>query len=133
MDLSSKKLMLVQSKTGEMVEIPKLTPKEAYRTLRAWIAAVGNQQKQLKALQEKVALWLDCIEKSSLSSHDKQITYSAFLQPHIIYLLGCTTIDGKALKQLFRPVLDMILHTLGLNNHFPLSLVHAGNESWTGH
>ena len=63
MESTSKKLMLVQSKTGEMVEIPKLTPNEAYCTLGAWIAADGNQQKQLEVLQEKMALWLDCTEK----------------------------------------------------------------------
>ena len=30
---------------------------------------------------------------------------------------------------LYRPVLDTLLHTLGLNKHFPLALVHAGPGS----
>ena len=54
---SIKKLLLQQSKTGEEVEIPRLNPSSAYRTLGAWIAADGNQQPQLEVLQERVATW----------------------------------------------------------------------------
>ena len=46
------RLMLVQSKRGEEVDIPRLDPSDAYRTLRAWIAADGSQQKQLEVLSE---------------------------------------------------------------------------------
>ena len=48
-----------------------------------------------------------------------------------MYPLGCTTLTRKELKKLFRPVLDTILHSLGLNKHFPLSLTHAG-PTWLG-
>ena len=41
------RLMLVQSKTGEEVEISRLDPGEAYRTLGAWISADGIQRQQL--------------------------------------------------------------------------------------
>ena len=54
---SIKKLLLQQSKTGEEVEIPRLNPPNAYRTLGAWIAADGNQQRQLEVLQERVVPW----------------------------------------------------------------------------
>ena len=37
--------------------------------------------------------------------------------------------DCLNLKRLFRPVLDVILHTLGLNKRFPLALVHSGPEA----
>ena len=50
------KLRLVQSKTGQEVEIPRLQPGEAYRTLGAWVAADGSQDKQLEILAEKVTV-----------------------------------------------------------------------------
>ena len=48
------------------------------------------------------------------------------LRPQIAYLIGCTTIAVKDLMRLFRPVLNVILHTLGLNRNFPLTGIHAG-------
>ena len=36
------RLRLVQSETGEEVEIPRLAPDEAYRTLGAWIAVTSH-------------------------------------------------------------------------------------------
>ena len=61
---SNEKLMLMQSETGKVVKTPRLPPEDAYRTHGAWIAADGNQQKQLEVLKEKVTLWVDCIEKN---------------------------------------------------------------------
>ena len=49
-------LLLVQSETGKEVEILRLNPSEAYRTLGAWIAADGCQRKQLEVLLEKVSV-----------------------------------------------------------------------------
>ena len=123
------KLLLVQSETREEVEIPMLEPGEAYRTLGAWIAANGSQCKQLEVLAEKFSLWVNSVTRSSLSLQDKQIAYSAFLKPQIVYPLGCASITTKDLKRLFRPVLDVILHRLGLNKHFLLALMHAGPDN----
>ena len=50
-DNSLKKLVIEQSETGENVIIPRLNPTHGYRTLRIWIAADGNQSKQLAKLQ----------------------------------------------------------------------------------
>ena len=118
------KLRLVQSETGEVVDISRLEPDEAYRTLGAWIAANGGQKKQLKVLAAKVDLWIHCITNSSLSRQDKQITYTAFLKPQIVYPLGCASIEPRDLKRLYRPVSDVLLHTLGLNKHFPQRAKH---------
>ena len=80
-------------------------------------------------LSEKVALWINSILHSSLNSQDKQIANAAFMKPQIVYPIGCASIATRDLKRLFHPVMDVILHTLGLNKHFPLALVHAGPES----
>ena len=90
-----------------------------------------DQKKQLEVLQDKVNMWLDCIGKRTLNSQDKQLAYSYFLRPQILYPLGCTPIRRQELKRLFRPVLDQLLHSLGLNRHFPLAMVHAGSD-WLG-
>ena len=105
------KLRLVQSETGEEVGIPRLQPGEAYRTLGAWVAADGSQDKQLEILAAKVTVWVNNITRSSLSSQDKQIMHSAFLKLQILYPIGCASIKHKDLKKLFCPVLDVILHT----------------------
>ena len=60
---------------------------------------------------------------------DKQIAYTAFLKPQIVYPLGCASIKHRDLKRLFRLVLDVLLHTLGLNKRFPLALVHTSPGS----
>ena len=78
-----------------------------------------------------MAVWLDNIALSLLSDQDKFLAYMSFLRPQLVYLLGCSTIDHKKLKNLFRPVLDQIMHTLGLNKNFLLALVHASLE-WMG-
>ena len=120
------RLRLVQSETGEEVEIRRLRPDEAYCTLRAWIAANGGQEKQLEVLNAMVTVWVNSISRSSLNARDKQLAYMAFLKPQVLYPIGCASVEYHDLKRLFRPVLDVILHTLGLNKHFPLALVHSG-------
>ena len=130
-DNSPEKLIIDQSETGKYVIIPHLNPTHGYRTLGIWIAANGNQHKQLAKLQTGVDLWLDRIGKSSLSDQDKNPAYTSFLRPQFLYPLGCTTIVYKKLKKLFCPVLDQIMHTMGLNEHFPLMMVHAG-PAWLG-
>ena len=95
-----------------MVEIPRLDPSTAYRTLGAWIAADRNQRRQLEVLREHAAVWTEAINRSSLSSRDKKIAYTGFLRPQLLYPLVCTTIAEIDLKHLFRPVLDVILHTI---------------------
>ena len=76
---ASARLLLVQSKTGEEIEIPRLNPSDAYRTLGAWISADGCQRKQLEVLQEKVSVWINSILNRSLNTQDRQLAYSAFL------------------------------------------------------
>ena len=66
------------------------------------------------------------IRQSNLNSLDKQVAYNMFLRPQITYPLECTTLEVKKLKQLFRPVLTVILHSLGMARNFPLAVVHAG-------
>ena len=44
------KLLLQQSETSEVVDMLRLDPTTAYRTLGAWIAADGNQRSQLEVL-----------------------------------------------------------------------------------
>ena len=119
-------LRLVQSETGEEVEIPRLRHDEAYRTLGAWIAASGDQEKQLEVLRTKVTEWVTRVEGSSLGAHDCQLAYSAFLRRQLLYPLGCACLQRTDLRRLFRPVKDVLLHTLGLNKKFPLALVHSG-------
>lgn len=125
---STHKLRLVQSETGGEVDICRLEPSEAYRTLGAWIAADGQQNKQMEVFAATVAVWINGITRSSLTTKEKQVAYSAFLKPQITYPIGCASIEQTELKRVFRPVLDIILHTLGLNKHFPLALVHAGPD-----
>ena len=74
-------------------------------------------EKQLEVLSEKVTQWINSIMRSLLSSKDKQIAYTAFLKPQIVYPIGCASIAAKDLKRLFWPVMDVILHTLGLNRN----------------
>ena len=99
--------------------------------LGIWIAADGNQHRKLEILQLGVDLWLDSISKCYLNDQDKQLAYASFLHLQLVYPLGCTSIGHKDMKQLFRPVLDQILHTLGLNKHFLLVMVHSGPD-WPG-
>ena len=110
------KILLKQSKTGAEVDIPRLNPSGAYRTLTAWITEDGNQQQQLEVLRKHV--WKEAIGCSLLTTEEKQIAYLAFLRPQLAYPLGCTTIANTNLKRLFRLVLGTFLHTLGLNKNF---------------
>ena len=91
-----------------------------------WITADRNKVYQLEVLQIHSTIWAKAVEHSSLTKKEKQIAYSAFLRPQIAYPLGCTTIEDIELKRLFRPVLDILLHMLGFNKHFPLAMIHAG-------
>ena len=73
-------------------------------------------------------MWINSISNSSLNPQDRQLAYTAFLKSQIGYPIGCASIENRSLKRLFRPVMDIILHTLGLNKNFPLALAHAGPE-----
>ena len=78
-----------------------------------------------------VNLWLDRTSKSSLKNQDQHLVYTSLLRPQLLYPLGCTSIEFKKLKKSFWPVLDQLLHMLGINKHFHLAMVHAGPE-WLG-
>ena len=59
--LSTTKLLLKQSENGDLVEIPRLNPASAYRTLGVWIAANESQQRQLEVLQKYIDVWKKAI------------------------------------------------------------------------
>ena len=52
-----------------------------------------------------------------------------FLGPQLAYPIGCTIIEAKDLRQIFGPVLNVILHTMGLNHNFPLSVLHTSIDN----
>ena len=85
--------------------------------------------RQLEVLSENAELQKDSIACSSLNGIDRQLAYSEFLQPQLVYPFGCTTLEAADLKRLFHLVLGIILHLLGLNKNFPLLIVHAGLAS----
>ena len=88
------------------------------------VAADGNQWKQLEILQTHVDKWIEWWAKALY----KQLLYSAFLCPQLVYSMGCATIKHKQTKQLFGPVIDALLHSLGLNKKFPLAMVYSGPD-----
>ena len=123
------KLILTQSKTGCTINILCLTLSQSYRTLGAWVAADGNQRKQYEILQSYLDRQIEAAKDSSFQEHNKQLAYSSFLSPQIVYPMGCTTLDYLQLKILFWPVLDALLLRLGLNKKLPLAMVHFGPYS----
>ena len=68
------------------------------------------------------------VPKSNLIPYEKQIAYTMFLRPQIAYPFPCLKLSKPQLKQMFRPVLDEILHTLNLSKKFPLDVVHGGSD-----
>ena len=51
-----------------------------------------------------------------------------FLRPQLAYPIGYTTLEKEESRKLFRPVLNVILHSLGVNQNFPLALVHGRSD-----
>ena len=64
------------------------------------------------------------MNSSTLSDLDKQNAYKVFLLPKIRYPLPCTLLTKKELTQIHRPALTVVLKALGLNNIFPLAIIH---------
>ena len=79
-------------------------------------------------MQKQIKSWISTVPQSTLTSYEKQLAYKMFLRPQLVYPLPCTTFNRKDIEKLFRPVLDEILHTLGINKHFPLDVVHGDSK-----
>ena len=121
-------LPVTQTTNGEVTMIAQLHPNTSYKTLGIWVAADGNEAKQIEILRGKINHWTKLVDHSHLNAYEKQIAYLQFLKPQIGYPLPCLKIPHKTLKKIFRPVLTNILHSLNLNKNFPLDIVHASNK-----
>ena len=51
---------------------------------------------------------------------------------HVLDVVGekakAAMVDKDKLRKIFRPILDIIMNSVGLNKNFPLDLVHAGRD-----
>ena len=74
-EATPEKLVLQQSGIDVSITISRLIPTTSYRTLDIWIAAEGNQRKQLPVSQGKVDTWINAIKTRSLNAQDKRLTY----------------------------------------------------------
>ena len=82
----------------------------------------------MKILNKKVKEWNRHVNNSALMAQEIQLAYNSFLKPQIGYPLPCVKISKEKLRKIFRPALNTLLHTINLNEHFPLALVHRGAD-----
>ena len=125
---SPHKLEVRDSVTEEVHTISQLHPSTGYRTLGVHIAADGNEKTQKKVLHKKVKEWTRHVNNSALTANEIQLAYSSCLKPQISYPFPCVKISKEELRKIFRPALNTLLHTINLNEHFPLALVHGSAD-----
>ena len=127
-DSSPNKINIHQTASNTITTIPQLHPSTGYRTLGIWIAADGNELKQIAILRDKVREWTHLVQHCSLTAKEKQMAYFRFLKPQLGYPLPCLKIPRKVLRSLHRPALTLIMHTLHLNRNFPQELIYGSSR-----
>jgi hypothetical protein len=99
---------------------------DAQRTLGSHIAPDGSFVQQFEVLQGKLSDWQQCLRNlKSTNFQTKWLSFRTVFLKKILYpLIGhnCTSHDLHSIQQ---TVDKEVLHVLGLNEHFPRTVLHA--------
>jgi hypothetical protein len=98
--------------------VPRIAPKEAVRTLGAYITT-----KQMKVLRSYSEEYYAAVSISTLSPLQAYCSYTMYLRPRLGYPLPCSSLTQAQCRSVQAPALAALLPKLHLNRHTPHAIV----------
>jgi hypothetical protein len=122
---SNHNIKIISPKNRQWQYVKQLNPTDARRTLGAILAPDGSSSGQLKHTLLKVKEFYTKFKLASLTNKAKWIAYISVLLPEILYLVMATLYTEADIRPLHSIMDQLACHALGLNKHFPRSILHG--------
>ena len=109
----------------ERIELKKLLPGEARRTLGIWQACDGNQSKQEEILIESIERYGRQIKRSGLSRREKEIALKSTITRTIAYGAQATTLNMQQSERVSKALRKAVIQGLGLAKSTSTAIIHG--------
>ena len=119
------KVMIQDELSKEKIELKKLQPWEARRTLGIWQACDGNQRKQTEVLIENINKYGDQIKKSGLSTREKEIALRTTITRTIAYGAQATTLNAEQAEEVNKALRKATIQGLGIARSTAAAIIHG--------
>ncbi len=113
------KLALTTSQSQETQQVPKLDPRDSFRTLGIYTSPSGSQTKQAKVLLQHAEEYKTLISSSTLDPQAAYCSYIQYLRPQLNFPLPCSALTQKQCQHIQAPAFAALLPKLHLNQHTP--------------
>ncbi len=71
--------------TSQAIQVPQMSPYDAYRTLGAYLSPSGNQEKAYQVLRQKSLDYIAKIQSASITKEATLWSYILYLLPQLTY------------------------------------------------
>ena len=120
-------LVILDSISQKQIQIQRVEPNEARRTLGCFISPTNNQTKQYEALRQFIMDWKNQMLFSSLLPHLILKAYSTILKPKLTYRFAVTSLTYAQCDDLVKIIRPTILHAHHTHEHFPKSILESSS------
>ena len=118
----------VRSPSGRQVQIERMHPHEAQKTLGVWTAPDGSMTAQLQYLRKKVKEWVDKIRVRHLPHHLVWLSLRTGIMKTLEYPLAATTFTALECHELCSPLLQVGLSRSHIVRSMPRDVVFGPQE-----
>jgi hypothetical protein len=103
--------------------VPRLDPKDSFRTLGIYISSSGSQTRQARVLRQYAEEYKIRVSMSNLSQEAAYCSYIQYIRPKLIYPLPCSALTQTQCRHIQAPALAGLLPKLHLNQHTPHAII----------
>ncbi len=111
--------------SDQTIEIERMEPTVARRTLEAILAPSGSSKAQLRHTLETAQDYVGKIKHSKLNNKAKWTALTTILQPKLLYPVMSCQCNPKELEKIERAIVRAKCNALGLNEHFPRAIYYG--------
>jgi hypothetical protein len=126
-NILNQKLIIVD-KEGKEKTIRQLSTTESQKLLGVMKNPMGNQQDEIRRLQEKSAKMARNLNSHALSRTEAKLAYDAFYIPTMRYSLAVTAINQIDLETVQQKITSSLLAFLGYNRHMPREVIFGAKK-----
>ena len=116
-------MRIIEPYTKEEKEIPMLSAYTPTKILGVWMHPDNGQTRQIVYMAEKTTQWIKSIVKSHLPPYFKLLSFRCRICAQLGYSSPIAMLTRHQFDKLFRPVLAILKHALGLPKIFSTSIL----------
>lgn len=121
-------VLSVKDCDGHIVQLERLPPNAARRTLGVRLAPDGNNVDEIKHLQSIAETWKAHVHTGHLQHHEAWYALTATIMKTIEYPLLALTLTARECAYIMAPILMGGLPACGICQNFPRDVVYAPNK-----